>query len=186
MSERFDFIMTPLEGLSVLRRRPQEDARGLLERMYCADELAPILGARRVAQINRTFTRRAGTVRGLHFQYPPHAETKIVSCLRGSIFDVAVDLRCGSQAYLAWHGRVLSAENGESIVIPEGFAHGFQTLEPDCELLYVHTARHAPHAEGGLNALDPSLGIVWPLEVIERSDRDAALQGSAGFEGIRQ
>jgi dTDP-4-dehydrorhamnose 3,5-epimerase len=109
---------------------------------------------------------------------------KIVSCLRGSVFDVAVDLRRGSQTFLSWHGRTLSAENGESLVIPEGFAHGFQTLEPDCELLYVHTARYIPSAESGLDALDPLLDIIWPLEVTERSNRDAALQGSVGFEGI--
>jgi dTDP-4-dehydrorhamnose 3,5-epimerase len=181
---RFDVLPTPIQGLVALRRKQQADARGFLERMYCAGELAPVCADRRIMQINRTLTRRAGTVRGLHFQHPPHAELKIVSCLRGSVFDVAVDVRRGSPTFLTWHGRVLSAANGESLVIPEGFAHGFQTLEPDCELLYLHTSNYAPSAEGGLNALDPALEIAWPLAVAERSDRDAALQDSASFEGV--
>lgn len=181
---RFDVLATPIQDLVALRRSQRTDGRGFLERMYCADELASVCADRTIAQINRTLTQRAGTVRGLHFQYPPHAEMKIVSCLRGSVFDVAVDLRRGSPTFLAWHGRVLSAGNGESLVIPEGFAHGFQTLESDCELLYFHTSQYAPSAEGGLDALDPALRIAWPLEVGERSDRDAALQSSASFEGI--
>lgn len=185
MSERFDFIATGLDGLMALRRHRRGDRRGFLERMYCAEELEPVLGARRIVQINRTLTTTAGTVRGLHFQLPPHAETKIVSCVRGSVFDVAVDLRHGSPTFLAWHGRILSDANGESLVIPEGFAHGFQTLEPDCELLYLHTAAYAPGSEGGINALDDRLGIAWPRDVSERSDRDMALPGCGNFEGIR-
>jgi len=184
MSARFDLIETPLSGLIALRRLPRVDDRGFLERIYCADELAPVLGTRRIAQINITLTRLPGTVRGLHFQHPPHAETKVVSCLRGSVFDVAVDVRRGSPSFLAWYGRVLSAENRESLVIPEGFAHGFQTLERDCELLYLHTAAYAPQSEAGLDALDPTLDIGWPRAVTERSERDAALPGFAAFEGV--
>ncbi|WP_349371518.1 dTDP-4-dehydrorhamnose 3,5-epimerase family protein [Salinarimonas sp.] len=184
MSGRFDVLATEIEGLVALRRKPIGDARGFLERIYCADELEPVLGGRRIAQINRTLTRRRGAVRGLHFQHPPHAETKVVACLRGAVFDVAVDLRRGSPTFLAWHGRVLGAENAESLVVPEGFAHGFQALEDECELLYLHTAAYAPDAEGGLDATDPRIGIAWPLPIAERSVRDEGLARADGFAGI--
>ena len=101
----------------------------------------------------------------MHFQRAPHDEAKFVSCLAGCVFDVAVDLRPGSPSYLQWHGEVLSAENGRSMMIPGGFAHGFQTLTEDCELIYLHDKPYAPEAEGGLNALDPKLAIDWPLPV---------------------
>ena len=126
-----------------------------------------------IVQINHTLTVMRGTVRGLHFQYPPHAEIKIVSCLRGEVFDVAVDLRQGSPTFLQWHGEILSASNHRTLLIPEGFAHGFQTLSDDCELLYFHTAAYQPSAEGGLNAQDPKLNIFWPETVVELSSRDA-------------
>lgn len=185
MSGRFEVRATALPGLAALTRRRMADARGFLERMYCAEDLAPMLGARRIAQINRTLTLRPGTVRGLHFQHPPHAETKIVGCLRGAVFDVAVDLRAGSPTLLRWHGEVLSAGNGAGLVIPEGFAHGFQTLEPDCELVYFHTAPYAPGSEGGLNVRDPAIGIGWPAPIVELSERDAALPFAGhGFEGL--
>jgi dTDP-4-dehydrorhamnose 3,5-epimerase len=110
----------------------------------------------------------------MHFQYPPGAEDKLVSCLRGEVWDVAVDLRKGSPTFLAWHAERLSAENGISLLIPKGFAHGFQTLTDDCELLYLHTADYAPDLEGAVNAFDPKLSIEWPLAVTAISDRDRA------------
>lgn len=185
MSVRFEVQATPLPGVVRLIRRRIADRRGFLERLYCAEDLTPVLGTRRIAQINRSSTTRAGAVRGLHFQHPPHAETKVVSCLRGAVFDVAVDLRAGSPTFLSWHGEVLSAGNGTALVIPEGFAHGFQSLEPECEMLYLHTAPYAPAAEGGLNARDPAIGVAWPTAIAELSERDAALPCAAdGFEGI--
>lgn len=185
MTSRFDRLATPLPGLSVLIPRLLGDARGSLERLYCESELAEMLAGRRIVQVNRTVTRQKGTVRGLHFQYPPHAETKIVTCLRGAVFDVAVDLRAGSLSQFAWHGRRLDPTNREMMVIPEGFAHGFQTLTDDCELLYFHTAPYVPGSEGGLNACDPRIGIAWPEPLTLRSDRDAALPLSGeGFGGI--
>ena len=124
-------------------------------------------------QINHTLTGRRGTVRGMHYQRPPHAETKFISCLRGEVFDVAVDLRHDSPTFLRWHAEVLSAENHRTLVVPEGFAHGFQTLTEDCELLYLHTAAFAPDSEGALNANDPRLAIAWPQPVSDMSARDA-------------
>lgn len=174
MPSRFETLATPIEGLTLLQRLPLGDSRGFLERMFCREELQPLLGSRVIEQINRTLTARRGTVRGMHFQYPPHAETKIVSCLRGEIFDVAVDLRRSSRTFLEWHGEVLSAENHRTLFIPEGFAHGFQTLTDDCELLYLHTAAYRADSESAVNALDPRLNIRWPLAVEERSARDEA------------
>jgi dTDP-4-dehydrorhamnose 3,5-epimerase len=115
-----------------------------------------------------------GTVRGMHFQPPPYAEIKFVSCLRGRVVDIAVDLRQTSSTFLHWHAEVLSADNQKTIVIPEGFAHGFQVLSEDCEMLYFHTAYYQAGAEDGLSALDPKLAIVWPLPVVGLSPRDAA------------
>lgn len=125
-----------------------------------------------IVQINHTLTRLKGTVRGMHYQLPPYAEIKMVSCLHGEVFDVAVDLRKGSPTFLQWRGEVLSAANRRSLLIPEGFAHGFQALSGDCELVYLHTASHRPDAEGGLNVMDPALAIAWPLAIGEVSERD--------------
>jgi dTDP-4-dehydrorhamnose 3,5-epimerase len=112
-------------------------------------------------------------VRGLHFQYPPCEETKVVSCIQGSIFDVAVDIRRSSPTFLHWHAEVLSSDNMKSLLIPEGFAHGFQTLSEDCILIYLHTAFYAPEAEGGMNVKDPRLSISWPLPISGLSVRDS-------------
>lgn len=169
---RFDFIQTPLNGLLVVQRKAIEDYRGFLSRFYCTDEFQEAGINKPIAQINHTLTRSKGAIRGLHFQNPPHAEAKLVSCLQGEIFDVAVDLRRGSPTFLQWHGVILSAQNRRSLLIPEGFAHGFQTLTEDCELIYLHTAYYHPEAEGALNVTDPRLSIVWPLTTTDISERD--------------
>jgi len=169
---RFDIEEASINGLHVIQRQPIGDDRGYLERIFCSDELKPIIGQRSIVQINHTLTAKAGTVRGMHFQHPPHAEIKLVSCMRGEVFDVAVDLRKDSQTFLEWHAEVLTEANHKTFVIPEGFSHGFQTLTDDCELLYLHTAAYAPDAEAGLNALDPRLAIAWPMPIAERSARD--------------
>lgn len=163
-----------LPGLKRLERLPVIDSRGSLQRVYCVDFLASIGIVKPLAQINLTRTLRRGAVRGMHFQYPPHAEVKIVSCLHGQVFDVAVDLRRGSPTFLKWHGEVLAPELGNSLLIPEGFAHGFQTMRDDCELLYFHTASYCREAESGVRPNDPELGISWPLDVAELSERDAS------------
>lgn len=185
MTSRFEITPTALEGVAVLKKRPVADARGYLERVYCADDLEPALGARQIVQVNRTLTRLPGVVRGLHFQRPPHAELKVVSCLRGAVFDVAVDLRAGSATFLQWYGLVLSANEGNALVIPEGYAHGFQTLEPMSEMLYLHTSRYVADAEGGLNCRDPRIGVRWPQPISETSERDATLPfAGTDFEGL--
>lgn len=173
MNSRFDLLPTPIADLHILQRKPMRDRRGYLERMFCVDELQAIF-PRPVIQINRTLTARRGTIRGLHFQYAPHAERKLVSCLRGEVFDVAVDLRRSSPTFLRWHAEILSDDNHRSLVIPEGCAHGIQTLTDGCEMLYLHTAAFWPEAAGTLNPCDPHLAIPWPLETTELSDSDRA------------
>ncbi|MDR3641699.1 MAG: dTDP-4-dehydrorhamnose 3,5-epimerase [Humidesulfovibrio sp.] len=165
---------TPLSGLLVVETRPVGDQRGSFARLFCARELEPLALPGPIVQINHSYTSAAGTVRGLHFQRPPKAEAKLVRCLRGRVLDVAVDLRKGSETYLTWHAVELSPENHLAFYLPRGFAHGFQTLEPDCELLYLHTEFYSPEHEGGLRFDDPALGIPWPLPVAELSARDAA------------
>ena len=169
---RFEFLTTPLTGLKLVQRKAIEDHRGFLSRFYCADEFRDAGIDKSIAQINHTLTRKKGAVRGLHFQYPPHTEVKLVSCLHGEIWDVAVDLRVNSPTYLQWHSEVLSASNRKSLLIPEGFAHGFQTLSEDCELIYLHSATYHPESEGALNVNDPRLNISWTLEMCDLSDRD--------------
>ncbi len=168
----FAIVKTPIEGLQVIQRKPFGDERGYLERLFCSDELKRLIAQRNIVQVNHTLTSKAGMVRGMHFQYPPHAEMKLVSCLRGEVFDVAVDLRKNSPTFLKWHAEVLTEANHRTFMIPEGFAHGFQALTDDCELLYFHTAAYAPDAEAGLNILDPRLAIAWPMKIAERSVRD--------------
>ena len=172
MSARFTFHSTPLAGLTLLDRKPISDERGFLERLFCSDEFAAMGIQLPVRQVNRTLTRRKGTVRGMHFQFPPHAETKLVTCLAGKVFDVAIDLRKGSPTFLKWHGEELSAVNHRSVLIPAGFAHGLQTLDDDCELLYVHSAAYAAEAEGGIHPREPKIGVAWPLAIAEISVRD--------------
>lgn len=172
MSARFSVEQTPLTGLLLIARKVIGDHRGYLERLFCTTEFAPFLDGRKIVQVNHTLTRNTGAARGMHFQREPYQETKIVSCLRGEVFDVAVDLRKGSATFGKWYGAVLSAENHSSLYIPEGFAHGFQTLCSDCEMLYFHTAPYAAEAEDAVNMLDPAFGIEWPLAITERSARD--------------
>ena len=182
---RFDFTPTPLTGLALVQRKVTEDHRGFLSRFYCANDFSEAGLNTPITQINHTLTKTKGAVRGLHFQNPPHAEIKLVSCLQGEIFDVAVDLRKNSSTFLQWYGVVLSARNRQSLLIPEGFAHGFQALSQDCELIYLHTAVYYPEAEGALNVADPRLNIAWPLAITEISERDRNHQLiEQDFQGI--
>ncbi|HEX7776986.1 MAG TPA: dTDP-4-dehydrorhamnose 3,5-epimerase [Parvibaculum sp.] len=172
MSNRFDIAGTPLDGLIRIERKRLGDERGWFERMFCGDELLGAGWVWPIAQVNRSLTSRRGTVRGMHFQRAPHAEAKFVSCLAGEVFDVAVDLREGSATYGRWHGEILSADNARSLFIPQGFAHGFQTLSENVEMLYFHSKAYAAEAEDGVRPNDPVLAIAWPLPISEMSPRD--------------
>ncbi len=165
----------PLEGAAVLRTEARRDSRGWFARWFCQEEMAALNQGRAIQQINSSFTAQSGAVRGLHFQVAPHAEDKIVRCVAGRVFDVMVDLRKNSQTFGSWHGVELDAEEMNMVYIPRGFAHGFQTLTTDCQMLYLHTDFFAPEHQGGLHYASPELGIEWPLKVTEISKRDASL-----------
>lgn len=165
-------IATSLPGLKVVETTPFHDSRGAFGRWYCERELAEIIGNRQIVQINHSRTVAMGAVRGLHFQKPPHAEMKLVRCIKGRVWDVAVDLRQGSPTCLKWHAEELTPANARMMAIPEGFAHGFQVLEPESELLYLHTAFYAPEFEDGVCFDDPVLSIGWPVAVSDVSARD--------------
>jgi dTDP-4-dehydrorhamnose 3,5-epimerase len=174
MSARFTPVETGFHGPILLERRRFADKRGYLTRLFDMADLAPFGWDGSVAQVNESATIKAGTVRGMHFQHPPHAELKLVTCIAGRILDVAVDLRAGSPTFLKAMAVELSAENGRSFLIPRGFAHGFQALTDDVRMIYVHSEAHHPEAEGGLHPQDPALAIAWPLPVRGLSPRDAA------------
>ncbi len=176
---------TGLAGVFVVELAPFSDHRGAFTRLYCERELASVMNGRRIVQINDSRTAVIGAVRGMHFQRPPHAEMKLVHCLKGRVWDVAVDLRAGSPTFLQWHAEELAPDNARTLVIPEGCAHGFQVLEAESELLYLHTAFYAPDFEGGVGCNDPRLGIAWPLIIADLSRRDSSYPPIApGFPGI--
>jgi len=166
------FEETPLKGCFVIRATPFIDHRGVFARFFCERELKQVIGDRRIVNVNFSRTAKKGSIRGLHFQRFPDAEMKFVRCIKGSVFDVAVDLRKKSPTYLHWYGIELSAKNMDMFAIPEGFAHGFQALEDDVEIIYLVTSFYSPHCEGGLNHADPQIGIRWPLPITDVSGKD--------------
>ncbi len=163
---------TPLQGCYVIRTIPYIDHRGAFARFFCEREIGKVIGERKIVNVNFSRTMKKGSIRGLHFQRAPHAEMKFVRCIKGKIFDVAVDLRKGSPTYLQYYGLPLTDDKMDMFAIPEGFAHGFQALEDDVEILYLVTAFYSPLCEGGLNYADPQIGIHWPLPVTDVSDKD--------------
>ena len=177
---------TPLQDAFVIEPEPFTDDRGLFARVFCKQELQSILHGKNIVQVNHSMTRQKGAIRGMHFQLPPMAEIKMVKCLHGSVFDVIVDLRKLSSTFGKWHGEILSSDNMKMMYIPEGFAHGFQTLEEDAEMLYLHTEFYSPEYEGAVRFDDPSLNISWPIEVTDISLRDQNHPLlSSEFKGIK-
>ena len=169
---RFDIQNCELAGIYQLTHKPIADHRGFLQRMFCQQDLQGIIPDFEIKQINLSFTRAKGAVRGMHFQNPPFTETKIITCLKGRVFDVAVDIRRRSPTFGKWISVELSDVKQNSVIIPHGFAHGFQTLCENCEILYFHSEYDNGGAEGGLSFEDETVGISWPLEMTEISDRD--------------
>jgi dTDP-4-dehydrorhamnose 3,5-epimerase len=157
------FTETELPGAYVVDLERREDDRGFFARAWCQNEFADHGLSTRVVQCNISHNVRKGTVRGMHFQNPPHAEAKLVRCTRGAIYDVIVDLRPSSATHKRWIGVELTAANGRALYVPEGFAHGFQTLEDETETFYQVSEFYAPGAEGGVRWNDPAFGIEWPL-----------------------
>ncbi|HQT31339.1 MAG: dTDP-4-dehydrorhamnose 3,5-epimerase [Hydrogenophilales bacterium 17-64-65] len=167
-----NLVETIIPGVWVIESTAFQDNRGAFSRLFCSRDLQAIVGPRTIVQINHSKTHGVGAVRGLHFQNPPYSEMKIVRCLKGRVFDVAVDLRQGSPTFLKWTAVELTPENRFAFVIPEGCAHGFQVLEEDSELLYLHTAFYTPDAEGAVRFDDPRIDVNWPLAPTDLSARD--------------
>ena len=159
---RVIFTETELSGAFIVDLEPREDSRGFFARAWCADEFAGHGLATRLVQANLSFNDRAGTLRGMHFQHPPAAEAKVIRCTRGSIFDAIIDLRPDSPTFKQWIAVELTADNRRALYVPEGLAHGYQTLEPDTETLYLVSEYYTPSAEGGVRWDDPAFGIEWP------------------------
>lgn len=151
---------------------PFEDNRGQFARIFCKKEIAATGLNKDIVQVNYSLTVQKGALRGMHFQYSPMAEIKMVKCLSGAVFDVIIDLRDDSPTFLKWHGEILSEDNMKMIYIPEGFAHGFQTMEENCKLLYFHTEFYNPELEGSVRYNDPLINISWPLDVTDISSKD--------------
>lgn len=181
--------ITPLAIPDVLLITPKRhgDSRGWFAETYNRKALADAGVDFEFVQDNQAFSARRGTVRGLHFQAAPHAQAKLVRVLRGAIYDVAVDIRQGSQTFGRWVGATLTADGGEQLLVPRGFAHGYCTLTDDAELFYKVDGYYAPQAEGGVNWRDPALGIDWPISPEEATlnARDAALPNLADLEPVR-
>ncbi len=161
-----------LPGAVVIDAEPFIDQRGIFTRFFCEKELSELIGGRHFVNVNFSRTLKKGAIRGLHFQHPPHAEMKLVRCIRGAVYDVIVDIRKDSPTFLKWCGIELSAANMKMLCVPEGFAHGFQALKESSEMLYFHSEFYSKEHEGALNYSDPVLAIPWPLEPIDASARD--------------
>jgi dTDP-4-dehydrorhamnose 3,5-epimerase len=161
-----------IEGAFIIEPERRVDERGYFARMFCERELAErgLVGS--ILQVNTGFSPRAGTLRGLHFQLPPHAEVKIARCLRGAVFDVAVDLRSDSPTYKRWTGVILTEENGTMLYVPAGCAHGYLTLAANSELMYFTSMAFASAAARGIRYNDPTFNIAWPakVEVVSTAD----------------
>lgn len=166
------FTPTELEGAFVIELQRFEDNRGFFARTWAPDVFERHGLVSRIAQMNLSYNRTKGTVRGMHFQHAPYAETKLVRCIRGAILDVIIDLRPGSPSFKRWIGVELTAENRRALYVPEGFAHGFQTLVDDVEVMYQVSQEYTPSAEGGVCHNDPAFGITWPLPPTEMSPKD--------------
>ncbi len=167
-------ISTPIQGVSIVETKSFQDERGWFYRAFCDRKLDFLLEEQTIRQVNISRTEAVGAIRGMHFQYPPHAEIKLIRCLKGRVWDVAVDLRQGSSTFLQWHQAELSADNASMMVIPQGCAHGFQVLESGSELLYLHTASYEPKYEGAVRYSDPRINIPWPVTATDVSQRDAS------------
>lgn len=179
------FTETPLKGSFIVSLNPIGDSRGWFARTYCKNEFAQIGHDKEWVQINHSFSSLKGTIRGLHFQHSPYGEIKLLRCISGAVYDVIVDLRKDSPTFLKWFGTEFSAENKNMLYIPKGFAHGFQSLADNTELIYHHSEFYNSEAESGLRFDDEILNIKWPLEVAEISDRDKKHQLlNSTFKGL--
>ena len=174
-------MATPLAGAYLIEPEPMRDARGFFARSYCEREFAAQGINGRPVQCNISYNTKRGTLRGMHFQRAPHGEAKLVRCTAGGIYDVIIDLRRDSPTFRQWAGFELTADNRSALYIPEGFAHGFQTLTDDSEVFYQMFDFFEPGSAGGVRWDDPAFGIAWPLTDPVMSDKDRAYPDYDGF-----
>lgn len=170
--DRFQVVDEVLGGAKVLKIKSMQDARGSFQRLFCMQEFREFGLQGEIVNINHSVTKKRGSIRGMHFQYAPFTETKIIKCIRGAIWDVIVDVRKDSPTYLHSYGVMLHEHNDIMFYIPEGFAHGFQALEENTEIIYFVTSCYAQEHERSLNPFDPQLEIAWPLECTDISEKD--------------
>lgn len=168
------FNATPLQGAYTIDLEKRGDARGFFARMFCREEFKKHGLKTEFVQVNNSLSADMGTLRGLHYQLAPEAEVKVVRCVRGALWDVILDLRKGSPTFGQWFGAELTAENRRMMYCPEGFAHGFITLTPDTEAIYLVSAFYAPDKERGVRYNDPRFNVRWPIEPVVISDKDKA------------
>jgi len=166
------FKETSLEGAYTIELNPFSDERGMFMRTYCRNEFKSMGSDKEFVQFNHSITNKAGTIRGMHYQLPPFSEIKLIRCVRGSAFDVIIDIRKDSPTFLHYFAVEINDQNMLSVFIPEGFAHGFQTLQDDTHLIYHHTAFYTPGSEAGIRYNDPLVNIKWPLPVSVITDKD--------------
>lgn len=181
------FNRTPLDGAYTIELEKRGDDRGFFARFFCENEFEQAGLETRFVQINNSLSAKKGTLRGLHYQLPPAAEVKVVRCLRGALYDVIVDIRAGSSTFGKWFGAELSAENRTMMYVPRGFAHAFVTLTDDTEALYLVSSFYSPENERGIRYNDPAIGIEWPIEPTELSDKDVSWPDfNAEFHGFER
>ena len=181
-----EIIETSIRGVYAIHVKKLEDDRGIFARTYCKREFEKIGFDKEFVQFNHSYNSRKGTIRGMHFQYAPWCESKLIRCVQGAVLDVAVDIREGSPTFLQHVGIELSAANMVSILIPEGVAHGFQVLEDHSSLIYHHTQFYTAGADDGIKYDDAELAINWPLPVTQISDKDKQYKSiDKNFKGIK-
>ena len=171
-----EFSKLDLDGAFELKSKKKLDQRGWFARLFCQKELFLINKGKNIVQINSSYSKKKGTIRGLHFQKSPFQEDKVVRCISGEVFDVIVDIRANSKTFGQWRSLILSSKKMNALYIPKGFAHGFQTLTNNCQILYLHTEIHSSESEMGFHYASPELKIKWPLNPTDLSERDLKLE----------
>jgi len=169
---KFNVITEVFNGVKLIETNPIKDERGYFQRLFCLDELKEIGLSKNIVNINHSLTKRAGSIRGLHYQLQPFSETKIVKCIKGAILDVAIDIRKNSPTFLQYFATELTEKNNRILFIPEGFAHAFQSLTNDTEIIYFVTNYYSKKHESGLNPFDTRINIAWALECTDISEKD--------------
>jgi len=185
VNKRFVFLRKK-ELISLIKRKKIKDSRGFFERLYCEKEFANILKNKNIKQINRAYSKKKGTIRGLHYQINGNYEEKIVTCVKGRVFDVIVDIRKKSKNFLKWYGKILDSKSNNSNFVPYGFAHGYQTLTSECEMIYFHTDFYKKNKSKVISCFDPSINIKWPIKkstIISKKDKKTRLINNE-FKGI--